>query len=297
MRPPSNSTYQIRAGSTATQQTFDWAGVFTKSGMPVAARAWITPGQDAEGRVSPVLRPPFGVAASADPVKVTVTDDDGGTLPVYELRGCGNAESVTTTTWQAPVKDGMRNVVKHGNVIPLKIRVVRLRTGNPVHGEDTDRSALHRGRGARRRTSQTATVLLPTESVGSHTDGIMRYVDSHYMYNLATKPLKVGLPYTIVIREQGTNTPRDNSGHRAEEELAGSTPSLSHGRAVWPVRWRSGASIGVMQGEPISTRGVVFRGPGMQTRVEELDARPAATQARSGSEWRPQGSVTPTSTS
>ena len=33
----------------------------------------------------------------------------------------------------------------------------------------------------------------------------MRYVDSHYMYNLATKPLKVGLPYTIVIREQGTN--------------------------------------------------------------------------------------------
>ena len=25
------------------------------------------------------------------------------------------------------------------------------------------------------------------------------------MYNLATKQLKVGLPYTIVIREQGTN--------------------------------------------------------------------------------------------
>ena len=29
-----------------------------------------------------------------------------------------------TAAWQAPVKDGMRNVVKHGNVIPLKIRVM-----------------------------------------------------------------------------------------------------------------------------------------------------------------------------
>ena len=45
----------------------------------------------------------------------------------------------------------------------------------------------------------------------------MRYVDSHYMYNLATKPLKVGHPYTIVIREQGTNNARDDSGHRAQE--------------------------------------------------------------------------------
>ena len=29
----------------------------------------------------------------------------------------------------------------------------------------------------------------------------MRFVDSHYMYNLATKNLATNLPYTIVIKE------------------------------------------------------------------------------------------------
>ena len=108
-----------------------------------------------------------------------------------------------SAVWQAPVKDGMRNVVKQGNVIPLKIRIIDC-LGNSVVGKTLTVGVDGRCR-LLRRTSQTERVIQPTESVGSHTDGIMRYVDSHYMYNLATKPLKVGLPYTIVIREQGTN--------------------------------------------------------------------------------------------
>ena len=34
----------------------------------------------------------------------------------------------------------------------------------------------------------------------------MRQVDGKYMYNLATKSLKVNLPHTVVIREPSTNS-------------------------------------------------------------------------------------------
>jgi hypothetical protein len=44
--------------------------------------------------------------------------------------------------------------------------------------------------------------LLATTSVSSaDTNGFMRFVDSYYMYNLATKHLATNLPYTIVIKE------------------------------------------------------------------------------------------------
>ena len=96
----------------------------------------------------------------------------------------------------------MRNVVKNGNVIPLKIRVVDC-NGNSVTGKTLE---VYVTQGiVMAEDVSDGTVQIPTESVGAHTDGVMRYVDSHYMYNFATKNLKVGLPYTIIIREQGTN--------------------------------------------------------------------------------------------
>ena len=45
-------------------------------------------------------------------------------------------------------------------------------------------------------------------------------------------------------------------------------------RAVWPAFRHLGASIGLVEGKPISTRGVVFRGPGAQPRIEELSLDP-----------------------
>ena len=130
-----------------------------------------------------------------------MTDDDGApTTQVFAP--AGTLWLGMPSTWQAPVKDGMRNVVKHGNVIPLKIRITDC-LGNSVVGKTLTVGVTQGVVYAEDITD--GTVILPTESVGSHTDGIMRYVDSHYMYNLATKPLKVGLAYTIVIREQGTN--------------------------------------------------------------------------------------------
>jgi hypothetical protein len=102
------------------------------------------------------------------------------------------------------VIDGMRNVVKHGNVIPLKIKVVDC-NGMDVTGR-TFTVSVTQGIVTSEDIENGVVTLQMTESVGAHTDGVMRHVDSRYMYNLGTKSLKVGLPYTIVIREQGTNS-------------------------------------------------------------------------------------------
>ena len=101
-------------------------------------------------------------------------------------------------TFQAPIKDGVRNIVKHGNVVPVKLRFadcngnalgdrtlsIRLVAG-VVNGEDVADGAE----------------TIPTSTSAADTTGIMRFLDSHHMYNLTTKGLTAGSAYTIVIRD------------------------------------------------------------------------------------------------
>jgi hypothetical protein len=175
---------------------FDWAGSSDTTPGHVGAEH-VYP--NATGRFTSTHS--FGAGCITGAVRVTVTDDDGG-FETYEFAPAGSLARYTAT-WQAPVKDGMRNVVKHGNVIPLKIRVVDC-NGNAVTGK-TFTVGVTQGIVSSQDIEDGTYTILPTESVGAHTDGIMRYVDSHYMYNLATKNLTVNHAYTIVIREQSTN--------------------------------------------------------------------------------------------
>ena len=174
---------------------FNWAGTLEDGIVTYSHQA----SPAALGHVADSYKFPEGCIAGG--VSVVITDDDAGTDSyVFATPGSLNRY---VTTWMAPVKDGMRNVVKHGNVIPLKIRVVDC-LGNPATGKTLTVGVVN-GVVTANDIEDGTVVIQQTESVGAHTDGIMRYVDSHYMYNLATKPLKVGLPYTVVIREQGTN--------------------------------------------------------------------------------------------
>jgi hypothetical protein len=104
-------------------------------------------------------------------------------------------------TFQAPIKDGTRMVVKLGNVVPVKLRladcndvVVTGRTlsirviSGIVNGDDVAEGSE----------------IIPTSVSSADSTGIMRYVDGNHMYNLATKGLSTGLPYTIVIRDTTT---------------------------------------------------------------------------------------------
>ena len=101
--------------------------------------------------------------------------------------------------FQAPIKDGFRNIVKHGNVIPVKIVLrdcvgalttanqleVRVREGIAEAGDTDD-----------------GTAAIPVSSVSSaDTSNFMRVSDGHYMYNLATKPFTIGRTYSIIVKD------------------------------------------------------------------------------------------------
>jgi len=107
----------------------------------------------------------------------------------------------TAGTFQAPIKEGTRMVVKLGNVIPVKVRLADcndvLVTGRTlsirviagiVNGDDVS----------------DGSEIIPNSVSAADSTGIMRLVDGNHMYNLATKGLGNGLPYTIVIRDTTT---------------------------------------------------------------------------------------------
>ncbi len=128
---------------------------------------------------------------------VTVTDDDGGTT-VYTYAG-GLDHYVVA--FQAPIQDGVRNIVKQGNVIPVKLQITNC-SGQPVLGKTLSIGYV----AGDVYDDADAGSLVVTDSVsGADTTGFMRSVDSKYMYNLATKTLSPTMPYTVVIREPSTN--------------------------------------------------------------------------------------------
>jgi large repetitive protein len=128
------------------------------------------------------------------PVSVTVSDDDGGSF----THTYATSLNVYTVTWDAPIKDGQRNVVKKGNVIPVKIRIVDC-FGNAI----TDRTLNIRVVAGVMDPADIDDGIyeIPGTVSGADTTGFMRQIDGKYMYNMATKTLSVNMPYTIVIRE------------------------------------------------------------------------------------------------
>jgi hypothetical protein len=128
---------------------------------------------------------------------VVVTDDDGGSASYTYPGGIQHY----TVAFQAPIQDGARNIVKQGNVIPVKL-VITDCSGNPVLGKSLSIGYI----AGDVYNDDDAGLLNLTESVASaDTNGWMRQVDSQYMYNLATKSLNPNMPYTVVVREPLTN--------------------------------------------------------------------------------------------
>jgi hypothetical protein len=168
-----------------------WAGVLPGAN-PISAGPRATPGLLTDTFIASNTF--TGCVASA--IGVRVSDDDGGYFD-YQFAPA-NSLGTYTASFLAPIKDGARNIVKLGNVIPVKIQVLDC-NGNAV-------------------LNRTLTVLLVSGTDASETwygdnltDGTsvssadtgnqMRIADGHYMYNLATKGLKTGVPFTIIIRD------------------------------------------------------------------------------------------------
>jgi hypothetical protein len=139
-----------------------------------------------------------GCVASA--ISVRVSDDDTGY--VDHTFAAANTLGTYTAAFLAPIKDGVRNVVKHGNVIPVKVEI-RDCHGNLVTNR-TLSIVLYAGMSSPAEVAEGDLVI--ASSVSSADSGnTLRLADGHYMYNLATKPLTLGFPYTIWIKD-GTMT-------------------------------------------------------------------------------------------
>lgn len=127
-----------------------------------------------------------------------VSDDDSGYFD--HTFAAANTLGVYSAAFMAPIKDGARNIVKLGNVIPVKITVLDC-NGNPVLNR-TLRIVLVTGTSVE--DIAAGVNLTEATSVSSaDTGNLMRLADSHYMYNLATKGLGIstGIPFTIIIRD------------------------------------------------------------------------------------------------
>jgi hypothetical protein len=141
-----------------------------------------------------------GTGCFATPISVTVSDDDTGSFS-YQFAPA-NSLGVYTVSFMAPIKDGARNIVKLGNVIPVKIQLLDCH-GNPVLNRTLTVWVVS-GIIAPEDIVE-GDLTIPASVSAADTGNQMRIADDHYMFNLATKGLKVA-PFTIVIRDSATGT-------------------------------------------------------------------------------------------
>jgi VCBS repeat-containing protein len=168
--------------------TFSWGDGATTVGA-ISDEEHLQP--DATGKFTALHT--YGLGCVATAPTVTVKDDDGGTTVYTYVVSLDHY----VVAFQAPIQDGARNIVKQGNVIPVKLQITDC-AGNAVLGKTLSIGYV----AGDMYDDDDAGSLLVTESVsGADTSGMMRQVDSKYMYNLATKTLTPGMPYTVVIRE------------------------------------------------------------------------------------------------
>jgi hypothetical protein len=172
--------------------TFNWAGALVTTD-------WAPKGS-APGPVTGTLSSSYTFTAGgcvAAAISVHLTDDDYGNSPEYEL-AAANSVGKYTASFLAPIKDGARNIVKLGNVIPVKVEVLDCH-GTPVLNRTLTVLLVN---GITPDDTWNGDNLTEGTSVSSaDTGNQMRIADGHYMYNLATKGLKTGAPFTIIIRD------------------------------------------------------------------------------------------------
>jgi Galactose oxidase, central domain len=172
--------------------SFNWAGT-TTGGLPATIGPGSAPGP-LTGSFGGTYT--FGAGCITAAIGVTVSDDNAGASS--HQFAAANTLGLYTVAFMAPLKDGARNVVKHGNVIPVKVSI-RDCSGNAVLNR-TLTIWLYAGV-LDGHDIEDGTELVATSVSSADTTGYMRIADSHYMYNLATKGLTINHPYTIVIKD------------------------------------------------------------------------------------------------
>jgi hypothetical protein len=120
-------------------------------------------------------------------------------LPIYS----GSQTSVYAKGFRPPIVDNERNIVKYGNVVPVKVALTNSCTGAAVTNVSL---YIETVQGSGSEIIEGTTVVAESVSAAD-TTGQMRIADSMYIYNLATKTMTQGKDYTIRIRLGASNGP------------------------------------------------------------------------------------------
>lgn len=186
-----STTFSDPAGAHDTYQ-----GSFTVDGNSVAGTVT---GTSMSG--STVLAPGCHTVTA----RATVSDEDGGST-TSDAAGSAADLDVYAVSFQAPIRDDVRNVAKYGNVVPVKVLAVSSCTGLPATSTPLS-IQLIKGNVTDDVTVDDSNAAV-TESVSSADSGTqMRVADGKYIYNLSTKGLTTGSDYTIRIRSGSTTGP------------------------------------------------------------------------------------------
>jgi hypothetical protein len=133
----------------------------------------------------------------------TVRDDDGGsnTSPVSN----SGTSDVYSLKFQDPIQDGVRNIAKYGNVVPVKVIIY----SSCVSGRTitTPNLFVKVVDGALDGDNTDITNPLTDSVSAADTDQQMRLTGSTYMYNLSTKSLTQNKDYTVRIKLVSTTGP------------------------------------------------------------------------------------------
>ena len=130
-------------------------------------------------------------------VSASVTDDDGGTGTSGDKVLTGT--DVYYAAFKEPIKDNERNIAKYGNVVPIKVQLNSMCSGQAITAPSLFITVVE-GNVTDDAIDDTPNIV--AESVSNADSGTqMRISGGMYMYNFSTKQLKANTDYTIRIRE------------------------------------------------------------------------------------------------
>jgi hypothetical protein len=126
---------------------------------------------------------------------ITVTDDDGDLDS--DVAAADYSADAYSVSFRAPIRDNERNIVKYGNVLPVKVQLASV--CNPGTYDTSHTLYVTYVQGVQGE-SILGSEELATSVSSADSGNMMRVADGGYIYNLTTKPFVIGKDYTVRIR-------------------------------------------------------------------------------------------------
>ena len=139
-----------------------------------------------------------GVREALAALKALATDKDGG----VSGSAVSSPVQVVGASVGAPLAEGVRNVVKAGQVVPVKVAVGC--AGSPLGGLAPTLTLLGGDVDPATAADDPAAVVASSSVSAADTAGVMREVAGGYLYNLKVPTAPAGSKFTVRVRPFGS---------------------------------------------------------------------------------------------